>query len=150
MKKYVVTLSPEERSMLAGLVARGRVAAHRRRRARVLLKADAGPQGPGWTDERIGEALEIDPTTAQRARRRFVEQGLEAALTRKAQANRFRKIDGDIEARLVTLACSKAPQGRVRWTLQLLADRLVELKVVQSISLETVRQRLKKTKSSHG
>ena len=150
MKKYVVTLNSEERFMLEGLVAKGKVSAHKQRQARILLKADAGPQGPSWTDERIAEALEINGATVERSRRRFVEQGLEAALTRKAQLNRFRKIDGDIEARLVTMACSKPPQGRARWTLQLLADRLVELKVVQSICLETVRQRLKKTRSSHG
>jgi transposase len=150
MKKYVVTLKSEERSMLEGLVAKGRVAAHKQRQARILLKADAGAQGPRWNDERIAEALEINLATVGRARRRFVEEGLEAALTRKAQLNRFRKIDGDIEARLVTMACSKPPPGRARWTLQLLADRLVELKVVESICLETVRQRLKKTRSSHG
>lgn len=150
MKKYIVTLTAEERADLEGLICKGKVSAHKQRQARILLKADAGRGGPRWTDEAIAEALEIGRVTVERARRRFVEEGLEAALRRKPQANRLRKIDGDVEARLVTLACSKPPQGCARWTLQLLADRLVELKVVESICLETVRQRLKKTRSSHG
>lgn len=150
MKKYIVTLTAEERAWLEGMISKGKVSAHKQRQARILLKTDAGRHGPGWTDEAVAEALEIGRVTVERARRRFVEEGLEAALTRKPQAHRFRKVDGDVEARLVALACSTAPQGRARWTLQLLADRLVELKVVESICLESVRQSLKKTRSSRG
>lgn len=150
MKKYIVTLTAEERAELEGLISKGKVSAHKQRQARILLKADAGAGGPGWTDKAIAEALEIGLVTVERARRRFVEEGFEEALTRKPQANRFRKIDGDVEARLVTLACSKPPLGRARWTLRLLADRLVEIKAVPSICLETVRQKLKKTRSNHG
>ena len=150
MKKYIVTLTSEERSLLENLIGRGKTAAHKQRQARILLKADAGAQGPAWSDEAIAEALEVGRVTVERSRRRFVEEGLEAALSRKAQTRRFIKVDGDVEARLVTLACSRPPQGRARWTLQMLADGLVALKVVDCICLETVRQTLKKTGSSPG
>jgi transposase len=150
MKKYVVTLTAKERSFLESLIATGKTAARKQRQARILLKADAGAQGPAWSDQAIAEAVEVGLITVARARRRFVEEGLEAALSRKAQTRRFIKVDGDVEARLVTLACSKPPQGRARWTLQLLADGLVALKVVDCICLETVRQTLKKTGSSPG
>jgi transposase len=146
VKKYKVTLDPDERRSLLGLIAAGKASALKLARARILLKADAGTQGPAWTDARIAEAVEVDPTTVERVRQRFVEEGLEAALVRKKQAcpSRERKLDGAAEARLVALACSDPPQGRAAWTLQLLADRLVELRVVDSISDETVRQVLKK------
>ena len=108
---------------------------------------DAGPEGPAWPDASIAEAVEVDVTTVGRVRQRFVEEGLEAALdrTKQARPSRERKLDGAAEARLVALACSDPPQGRAAWTLQLLADKLVELRVVDSISDETVRQVLKKT-----
>jgi transposase len=120
--------------------------------ARILLKADQAEDGPGWIDDRIAEAVDVSVATIERVRQRFVEQGLELALVRKTQdqPSRQRKLDGAGEARLIALACSKAPRGRVAWTLQMLADELVELKVVDSICPETVRQTLQKTNSSRG
>jgi transposase len=147
MKKYKVTLTTDERQSLHDLIAAGKAAAKKLTHARILLKADAAPEGPAWTDDRIAEAVEVNLTTVERLRQRFVEQGLEAALVRKKQdrPSRQRKLDGDGEARLIALACSAPPQGRSAWTLQLLADKLVELHVVDAISDETVRQVLKKT-----
>ena len=152
MKKYKVTLTPDERQQLQELIAAGKAAAQKLAHARILLKADAAPDGPAWTDDRIAEAVEVNLRTVERVRQRFVEQGLEAALVRKKQdrPSRQRKLDGDGEARLIALACSAPPQGRSDWTLQLLADQLVQLHVVDSISDETVRQVLKKTNSSRG
>jgi transposase len=152
MKKYKVTLTTDERQWLHDLIAAGKAAALKLAHARILLKADAAPEGPAWTDDRIAEAVEVNLTTVERVRQRFVEEGLEAALVRKKQVrpSRERKLDGDGEARLIALACSEPPQGRSAWTLQLLADKLVELHVVDSISDETVRQVLKKTNSSRG
>src|SRR5947209_17672853 len=146
MKKYKVTLTTEERQQLSDLIAAGKAAARKLAHARVLLKADAAPGGPAWTDDRIAEAVEVDPRTVERVRQRFVEQGLEAALVRKPQGrpSRERKLDGRAEARLIALACSEPPPGRCRWTLRLLADTLVELEVVDAVSAETVRQGLKK------
>jgi transposase len=149
--KYVVRLTAEERESLQAMVAKGRVAADKLLRARMLLKADVGEDGPGWTDEEIVEAFDVSVPTVRRLRQRLVEEGLEAALVRKPSTRlRPPKLDGKQEARLVALACSDPPTGRVRWTMQLLADKLVELKVVDSISDETVRVRLKKTNSSRG
>ena len=150
-KLYIVTLTADERSSLQALISKGRVAAHKRLHAQILLKADAGPQGDAWKDRQIVEAFDVGRTTVERVRRRFVEQGLDAALNRKRQLNRIaRKIDGRAEAHLIAMACSKPPEGRNRWTLRLLADRLVELEWVDSVSYETVRRTLKKTKSSRG
>jgi transposase len=152
MKKYKITLTVDERRGLLDLIAAGTAAAKKLLHARILLKADAAPGGPAWTDERIAEAVEVNLRTVERVRQRFVEDGLEAALVRKKQdrPSRERKLDGDGEARLIAVACSQPPQGRGGWTLQLLADKLVELHVVDSISDETVRQVLKKTNSSRG
>ena len=152
MKKYKVTLTPDERLSLSELIAAGKASAQKLVHARILLKADAAPDGPAWPDARIAEALEVNVTTVERVRQRFVEQGLAAALVRKKQdrPSRPRKLDGAAEARLVALACSEPPQGRAAWTLRLLADQLVELQVVESISTEAVRQVLKKTSSSRG
>jgi transposase len=152
MKKYKVTLTVDERRGLLDLIAAGTAAAKKLLHARILLKADAAPGGPAWTDDRIAEAVEVNLRTVERVRQRFVEDGLEAALVRKKQdrPSRERKLDGDGEARLIAVACSQPPQGRGGWTLQLLADKLVELHVVDSISDETVRQVLKKTNSSRG
>lgn len=145
-KRYLVTLTAEERTYLHGLISKGKVAAFKQRHARILLKTDQGPHGDGWTDEQIGQALEVHSSTVERLRKRFVEEGLEAALQRKEQKNRRAKtIDGEAEARLVALACSPPPEGRKCWTLQLLADRLVSLQVVDRVSPETVRKTLKKT-----
>ena len=151
MKKYKVTLTAEERNSLQGLLA-SKVAAKKVVHARILLKADAAPGGPAWTDARIAEAFEVDVSTVERVRERFVEQGLDAALDRKKQdrASRQRTLDGKAEARLIALACSEPPLGRVRWTLRLLADKLVELEIVDTVSTETIRRALKKTNSSRG
>ena len=149
--KYVVRLTMEERGTLESLVAGGRAAADKLLRARMLLKANVGQGGPGWSDEKIAEAFEVGVSTIHRLRQRLVEDGLQAALVRKPRSrHRVPKLDGEKEARLVALACSDPPEGRGRWTLQLLADKLVQLQVVDSISDETVRLRLKKTKSSRG
>jgi transposase len=150
MKKYQVTLTADERQSLNDLIAAGKAAAKKLAHARILLKADAASEGPAWTDARIAEAIEVNRTTVEQVRQRFVEQGLEAALVRKKQdrPSRERKLDGAGEARLIALACSSPPQGRAAWTLRLLGDRLVELQVVETISTETVRQVLKKTNSS--
>ena len=151
-KKYLVTLTPEEREQLQGLLSAGRRSALTLARARILLKADQADGGPAWTDDRIAEALDCGLRTIERVRQRFVERGLEAALDRKPQdrPSRERKLDGRAEARLIALACSEPPDGRAAWTLQLLADRLVELRVVDSVCDETVRRVLKKTRSSRG
>jgi transposase len=152
MKKYRVTLTAEERQDLQDLIAAGKAAAQKLAHARILLKADAAPDGPGWADDRIAEAVEVSVATVERIRRRFIEQGLEAALVRKPQdrPSRLPKLDGRAEARLVALACSPPPEGRKSWTMQLLADKLVELEVVESVSDETVRRTLQKTRSNPG
>lgn len=152
MKKYKVTLTAEERKSLQDLIAAKKTAAQKVIHARILLKADAGPGGPAWTDARIAEALEVDVSTVERLRQRFVEQGVDAALGRKKQdrPSRPRTLDGKAEARLIALACSEPPAGRVRWTLRLLADKLVELEIVETVCTETIRRTLKKTNSSRG
>ena len=152
MKKYLVTLTAEERQSLHALTAAGKGAARVLAHARILLKADQAEGGPAWPDERIAEALDVGLSTIARVRQRFVEQGLDAALSRKPRERPARqpKLDGRGEARLIALACSAPPQGRKEWTMKLLADRLVELEVVDTISDETVRRVLKKTRSSRG
>lgn len=150
-KKYVVRLSADERSDLEAVVKTGKAAAYKRLHAQILLLADVGEAGAGWTDERIGQACGVSPRTVERVRQRLVEHGFEAALNRAPKsAHRARKLDGEGEAYLVALRCSDPPEGRNRWTLQLLADRLVELEQVESISHECVRQALKKTNLSLG
>jgi transposase len=146
-EKYVVRLSEVERQALEDLVDNGQRSATIRTRARILLQADAtGEPGSGDHDEAVAEAVETSPSTVHRVRQAYVEEGLAAALTRKKPTGRqYRKLDGAQEARLIALACGTPPTGRVRWTLQLLADRLVELKVVASVSPECVRTTLKKT-----
>jgi hypothetical protein len=146
-KKYRVTLTPEERSELQRMVGSGKAAARKLNHARILLKADEGWGGPALTDEEVAEEVESGRVTVARVRRRFVEQGLEAALVPKPPARVYaRKLDGDGEAHLVALACSCPPAGRRRWTLQLLADRLVVLGHAEGgLSYETVRRTLKKT-----
>src|SRR5436305_6337290 len=151
MKKYKVTLTAEERKSLQELIT-GKAAAKKLIHARILLKADAAPGGPAWTDARIAEALEVHVTTIESLRQRLVEQGLDAALGRKKQdrPSRERTLDGKAEARLIALACSEPPAGRVRWTLRLLADKLVELEIVEAVCTETIRWALKKANSSRG
>jgi hypothetical protein len=147
MKRYKVTLEPEERQRLLDLIAAGKADARKLTHARILLKADAADGGPAWPDGPIADALEVSTATVERVRQRFVEQGLDAALDRKRRERPAReiKLDGRAEARLIALACSPPPEGRAVWTMQLLADKLVELEVVDSISDETVRLALKKT-----
>ncbi len=147
-KKYVVRLTDGEREELGAMVKKGRAAAYKIRHANILLKADA--DGPAWTDARIAEAFCCHPRTVENVRRRCVLSGIEAAIVRKRQKklSRERKLDGEGEARLISLACSEPPDGRDRWTLELLADQLVRLKVVDSICDQTVRRTLKKTRSS--
>jgi transposase len=147
MKRYKVTLDAEERQLLHDLIAAGKAAARKLAHARILLKADAADGGPSWPDRRIADALDVSTDTVERVRQRFVELGLDAALDRKPRERPPReiKLDGRAEARLIALACSAPPDGRAVWTMQLLADKLVELEVVDSISDETVRLALKKT-----
>ena len=149
--KYVVRLTEEEREQLLTVVRRGKVAAAKRRRAQVLLKADAGPEGSGRTDQETSEALDVSVGLVHDVRQAYVEQGLSAALERKPKSrHRARKLDGEQEARLIALACGPAPEGRARWTLRLLADQLVELEIIEAISKDAVRSVLKKTSLSLG
>ena len=144
-KKYIVRLTGQERRGLRALVNTGKAAAYKIKHANILLKADA--DGPGWTDAEIAEAFGCHARTVENVRRRFGLDGLEAALERKQRAHppREKVIDGEAEARLIALACGPAPEGRARWTLNLLADKMVELEIVESVSYQTVRRTLKKT-----
>lgn len=149
--KYIVTLTAPERQELTALITKGKAAARKLMRARVLLKADTADGGPGSTDEQIIAAVHSSRATVHRVRQVFVEEGWEAAINAKKPTGRqYRKLNGQHEARLIALACSEPPAGRTTWTMQLLADKLVELKVVDSISDECVRTTLKKTTSSRG
>jgi DNA-binding transcriptional ArsR family regulator len=148
-KKYPVILSETERDELKGLIAAGTAPARKLTHARILLKADQSPEGPGWVDEMVAEAVEVSQPTVSRVRKQYVEEGLEAALNRRPPNREYhRKLDGQQEARLVALACSEPPEGQARWSLRLLADRMVELEVVDDLSYQTVRRTLKKTNSS--
>ena len=147
MKRYKVTLEADERQHLHDVIAAGKAAARKLAHARILLKADAAEGGPAWPDRQIADALEVSTDTVGRVRQRFVELCLDAALDRKLREcpPREIKLDGRAEARLIALACSAPPDGWAAWTMQLLADKLVELEVVGSISDETVRLALKKS-----
>ena len=149
--KFTVALTAEERATLTSLITSGRAAARTQAHARVLLKTDAGPDGPSWTDEQIRDALDVSLKTIARIRRTCVDHGLAAALYRRQpQTPRPRKLDGRAEAHLLALQCSPPPKGYQRWTLQLLTDRFVELVVSPPVSDETVRRALKQTTSSPG
>jgi len=151
MKAYRVRLTAEERAYLGNLLSKGKAAARTLTHARILLKADEGEAGPRLSDEAIAEALEVNRSTVERVRIRCVEEGFEAALRpRPSRQVHPRKLDGAQEAHLIAVACSPSPNGRARWSLRLLADKLVELEIVDAISYETVRQTLKKTNSSRG
>jgi transposase len=144
--KYAVDLTEAERARLRTLIGRGAAPARALTHARILLKANQGEGGPAWTDAAIAGALEVHPATVARVRRAYVEDGLEAALARKAPDRVYaRKLDGAQEARLVAVACGAPPEGRERWTLRLLADELVRLEVVAAVSHETVRRTLQQT-----
>jgi transposase len=149
VKKYVVRLNPEEQAQLSQMIRSGKAAARTLLHARILLKVDSSPEAPAWSDEAVSEALQVHATTVAHVRQRFVEQGWEAALRPKPTRRQYaRKLDGAAEAHLIALACGPAPEGRAQWTLRLLADRLVELEHVGSVSYETVRRTLKKTNYS--
>lgn len=149
--KYAVMLTEAERAQLRTLIGRGEAPARMLTHARILLKANQGEGGPGWTDAAIAGALEVHADTVARVRRTYVDAGLEAALARKAPARVYpRTLDGVAEAQLVAVACSSPPAGRERWTLRLLADELVRLEVVETVSYETVRRTLQQTPSSRG
>lgn len=149
-RTFLVTLSEAERVVLEAEVAAGSGSARRLAHARMLLKADQGAGGPGWRDARIAEALDVSLATVGRVRKRYITAGLDAALTRQRPPPRRRKLDGAHEAHLIAVACSTPPRGRKRWSLRLLAGKLVELEQVDAVSHETVRQLLKKTRSSRG
>jgi transposase len=150
-KKYHVKLEDSERQHFEAILGKGRSAAHAQRHARILLLADENRSDGGLDDQAIAQAVSVGVATVERVRRIFVEHGLERALERKDPDREYpRKVDATVEAHLVAIACESPPQGRCRWTLQLLADRLVELELVESISAEGVRQALKKTKSNLG
>ena len=139
-KKYIVKLSQEERDSLQEMISCGKHSAKKILRARVLLKTD-----DGWPDQKIAEALEIHVITIERMRQQFVEEGFESFMTRSKSGRKYlRKLDGKQEAQLTAIACSPAPEGRAGWTLRLLADRMVQLDYVESVSHETVRRVLKK------
>ncbi len=144
-KQYRVTLTEDERTALHRLLASGTAAARSQTRARILLKADEAPGGPGWSDRQIAVALDTSRPTVERVRKQFAQEGLELTLRRRRpRTPSAPKLDGRQEAHLVALACSAPPEGRARWPMQLLADRLVELALVEAISDETVRRTLKK------
>ncbi len=145
MKRYVVTLTEDERAALDGLVRKGKLGVRKLRRAQILLAADKG-----LTDAAIASAIHASVSTVERTRQRFVAGGVDWALNERPRPGARPKLDGKAEAYLVALACSKPPEGRERWTMQLLADRLVALEQVEAISDETVRRALKKTTSSPG
>jgi len=144
-KRYVVKLSAEERQALQSTVDKGTVAAQKRRHATILLAVDEGEHGPALSDAEAAEELDITKRTVERVRERCVSDGLELALQRRPRSReRTPRLDGDAEAHLLQIACSEAPEGRARWTLRLLSERLVELQIVDSVTHETVRQVLKK------
>ena len=152
MKQHSIVLTAEQRRDLEALIKAGQAPARKITRARILLKADCGPQGPRWSNRQIHEALDVGESTVCRARHSFAQGGLEAALNRRSQPPRpeKRKLDGEQEAHLVALMCGQPPDGYERWSMRLVADKLVELEIVESVSHETVRHVLKKTHSNHG
>ena len=146
MVKYKVTLSQEEREELEGVISKGRHSSQVYRNAYMLLNCDEGEYGEKITNREICRVLKVSMRMIDRVKKRFVEEGFEACIERKPPIRtRERKADGEIEARLIALSCSKPPKGHAKWTLRLLADKLVELDYVDSISYETVRKVLKKT-----
>lgn len=146
MKKYVVELTSEERRYLRDLARKGKAAAYKIRHANILLHVDQGDEGPAWKDAEVAEVFGCHETTVENVRRRLVLDGLDAAVTRRREGvGRPRTIDGDAEARLTVLACSKPPKDRSRWTLRLLADKIVELNIVDKCNRMTVQRTMKKT-----
>lgn len=150
VKKYIITLSEEERQSLEQFTTTGKHAAYQINHARILLKADRNQTGGSWCDVEIEAALDVSLRTIERVRQRFVEEGLECALKQRPGAGRKRQMQGEQEAHLIALRCSEPPQGQARWTLRLLAGQMIELGYVETISYETVRQTLKKTSYNLG
>jgi transposase len=150
VKKYVVKLSAEEREQLTALIGSGKHSARKLLKARILLKADVSDGGEGWSDSRVAEALDTSTDTVCRTRQRLVEEGVEAALAHKYSpaSARPRIFDGAAEAKLIALACGEPPPGRARWTLELLEEQVVELKIVERASDNTIGRTLRKTLSS--
>jgi transposase len=144
-KKYVLKMASEERATLEQLVKKGKAAGWKLQRAQALLKCDQGPLGPSWTDAQVAEAFGCTTRSLESWRKQAVERGPLSLLERKPRTPGPRLLDGEKEARLVKLACSKPPEGRARWSLRLMAGRLVELEIVDAISYGTVRRALKKT-----
>ena len=146
-KKYVVELTLAEREGLLSKISKGKLSARANLKARILLKADKGPHGDSWTDRRIWQSLETSCSTVARVRETFVMEGLEAVFARKQRAHPSvqRIFDGEAEARLITLACSEPPEGYARWTIRLLAEKVVELEIVDAVHFNTVGRTLKKT-----
>lgn len=146
-KRYFVKLDKDERKELSQLVKTEKIAAKKRTHAQVLLLADSGKHGPAWKDEAIAEACQVTVQTVENIRKRLVLEGLESALSRKKQVRPSRQmiLDGEKEAKVVATCCGSAPSGRACWTLRLLAERVIELNIVESVSHETVRRCLKKT-----
>jgi hypothetical protein len=150
-KKFIVKLTSQERIDLQELLNKGKAAANKLTHARILLKADTSEEGPNWTDAQIVTALEINSSTVQRTRQRFIEKGFEVSLAGERKPREFVPVlDGDAEAHLVALTCSTPPNGRKRWTVRLLASKMVELQYVERVGRETIRKALKKTNSSLG
>ncbi len=151
VRMYRVTLTDEQRRGLRRLIASGQASARKLMHARILLKSDGSPGAPGWSAAKISHALEVGAATVERVRRQFAREGLEAALVRRRSRRVYqRKLDGAGQAHLIALACGDPPTGRERWTLRLLAERMVTLEHVEALSHETVRRTLKKTNSSRG
>jgi transposase len=145
-KKYVIRLEADERAVLEGLMRGGRCSVRKLKRAQILLQADMSEAGLGWKDQQIAQGLGISVRSIEKIRREFMERGMECLQPRERHyLSLRRKLDGEKEAKLIALSCSSPPPGRTRWTLRLLADRLVELAVVDSLSYETVRRTLQKT-----
>ncbi len=149
-KKWIVDLTKEEREELLSIVNKGKGPAYKIKHANILLKADQGEYGENWSDTRIADAYNCQYNTVFNVRKRFVEEGLERALSRKNRENYEYKLDGEQEAQLTVLACSDPPEGRCRWTIVLLADKMVELEIVDNISPSTVQRTLKKTNLNPG
>lgn len=149
-KKHCVKLSTDERNQLKSLMKAGVLNVRAVKRAQMVLKADGGPEGPGWSDAAISQALDVHPMTVLGVRKRYSQHGLEAVLNGRYSGHNPAIVTGEVEAHLIALACKEPPSGREHWTMQLLADQLVALEVVERISDETVRQTLKKMNLSPG
>jgi transposase len=151
MVRYKVTLTKEEHEECKDVLSKGKHSSQRYRNACVLINTDEGPYGQKLSNEQIAQVLQINPKTVERVKQRFVEEGFDDCMDRKPYPKKEpKKADGDFEAHLIALSCSEAPEGYARWSLRMLADKMVELEYTDSISHETVRQVLKKTKSNRG